>query len=205
MSFFLNNCKNYCKNSSHNSRLKYLNICKLTLLTIALFPCYSYAAIDGKLGASSSGEVAIDLVLGSGISITGIDNVSFDNWGGSGSLTNIDDVCVYSTTTKYQITANGTTMASDSDIFAISGGDDNSGKTHFIPYIALWNDVNKDSGAKELKPGRNLRGQSGANREDVECNGVSNSRIIIKFSKKDLIQATSGEYSGTLTLAVSPE
>ena len=189
------------KNIQKNKGIKYPFF--FTALTCCVFlGCNSiFAANQGRLGATSTGDVNIDLVLGSRVQLSGLSDINFGDWDGQSNLIDFDDVCIFSTSSKYQITATGNGGSSGKD-FAIKNYD--SGDN--IPYLAAWNDqAYTNSNYVQLTSDVTLENQTGADNINIDCNGVDNARLILFFGSNALSQAYAGEYSGILTVAIAPE
>jgi hypothetical protein len=160
-----------------------------------------FAANQGRLGATSSGDINIDLVLGSRVQLTGLSDINFGDWDGENNLIDFDDVCIYSTSSKYQITATGNGGSSGKD-FAIKNYDTGDN----ISYLAAWNDeAYTNSNYTQLTSDVTLENQTGGDNINLDCNGVDNARLILFFTSDELSQVYAGEYSGILTIAIAPE
>ncbi len=165
---------------------------------LALGSVSTYAASDGTLGLSSQGSVDITLGVGDRVQISGLNDITLGQWSGTGALTGDEELCVYSSTSKYRITISG---ANASNTFALSAG----GSTT-IPYSVSWADDPADAtnGNRGVTEGSPLTGNVG-DPNYYTCNGSINATLSISITEANLQAAAAGNYSDTLTINVSPE
>ncbi len=158
----------------------------------------AFAASDGTLGFTSQGSVDITLGVGDRVQISGLDDITLGQWSGSGALTGDEELCVYSSTSKYDITISGL-HASNS--FALSAG----GSTA-LPYTVSWADDPNDAtnGFRNVTEGTHLTGNVGDS-SYYTCNGNTNATLRIHITEANLQAAAAGNYSDTLTINVAPE
>ena len=165
---------------------------------LALGSVSTYAASDGTLGFTSQGSVDITLGVGDRVQISGLNDIALGQWSGTGALTGDEELCVYSSTSKYQITVSGNA----SNTFALSAG----GSTT-IPYSVSWLDDPNDAtnaNYRGVTEGSPLTGNVGDSNY-YTCNGAINATLRIYISEANLQAAAAGNYSDTLTINVSPE
>ena len=158
----------------------------------------TYAANQGDLGFTSQGSVDITVGVGDRVQISGLDDVALGQWSGTGALTGDEELCVYSSTSNYEITVSGLHASST---FALRAG---GGTT--LPYTANWADdpadaTNANRGVTEGTP---LTANVG-NNTHFTCNGAINATLRIHITEANLQAAVAGNYSDTLTINVSPE
>lgn len=187
---------------SFNIKLKTIYI---TVIMINFYlPINVYAAIDGTLGQNSVGQSEVYLTLEEAVNIIGIDDINFGDWNSQENLINEDEICIYSTSSKYQISAISSSFNINNEQFVVIS-DNISNSNNFIPFNVYWNDENSDIGKQIMQPGQVLSNQSGADNQSFTCNGGYNARLIVEFSKENLVNAVAGEYYGSLTLSISLE
>ncbi len=177
----------------------------LAFLLIFLLPQNLNAAIDGLLDSSSSGEVNVNLVLRNSVKISGVDNLDFSSWDGTGDMVSNDDVCIYANTATYQITVSGTPMINDPNKFAVTSTNATTLATYYLPFLVSWSDNATGINSVQLTPNQTIINQEGADNRFLDCNGGSNAMIIISFAQNDLAQAIAGDYGTSITLSISPE
>jgi hypothetical protein len=158
----------------------------------------TYAASDGTLGLTSQGSVDITVGVGDRVQISGLDDIALGQWSGSGNLTGDEELCVYSSTSKYEVTISGL-HASNS--FALSAGG-----TTTLPYTVNWADDPGDAtyGNRGVTEGTPLTGNVG-NNTHYTCGGATNATLRVYITEANLQAAVAGNYSDTLTINVSPE
>lgn len=106
-----------------------------------------------------------------------------------------DNVCVFSTTRAYRITASGNGTGG---AFTLASG------ANTIPYTVEWDDVSGATTGTQLTSGTALTGQT-TSAITTNCGGGTNATVIVRVSSTDLSGAPVGAYTGTLTLVVTPE
>ena len=158
----------------------------------------SFAASDGSTGSSSSGSAGISINLTKLIKVTQMTDMA-GTYSGVGVL-QMDDIISVATnygtagTRLYSVTMTGSGV---SGAFSISNG------TDFIPYTATFNDGAGAAGAVSMLSGTKLAGQTGANA--VMSDDSLNAYYRIELSEADLQAASSGAYSGTITVVMEPQ
>ncbi|MDY6943401.1 MAG: hypothetical protein SVU69_10365 [Pseudomonadota bacterium] len=159
-------------------------------------------ANQGSVGATSTGDLTITAAVPQRAKISYLDDIdlttALSSWDGVNPVSGSDDLCVWSNSGGYNVTAagNGTSNA-----FELSDG------TNAIPYSVQWNDVSgSDAGAQAMTSGSALASQTGASSGATCSSGASlTARVIVTLGNSDLETAASGTYAGVLTLTVAPE
>lgn len=134
------------------------------------------------------------------VRITGLTDVAF------GSITNLSvdsvrsqSICVYAKarpTDQYSVTASGSGPAG---AFTLSSGSANLG------YEVQWTASPNQSSGTQLSPNQPLAGQqSSASNDDCSSGAPTTASLIVILRSAALMAASSGTYSGTLTLLVAP-
>ncbi len=130
-------------------------------------------------------------------------------WGGSGSLTADDDICIGRTGVGlfgsgiYRMTASGDGEPGDPAAFTLTNG------FNRIYYNAFFNDQTGTTGQQQLTAGVQLTNQSGSGFSFV-FNYIfafcpfPNANIAIEVPPGELAKGA-GNYTGTLTLLLIPE
>jgi len=170
------------------------------------FPLASYAASQGTLGATSTGTVNISVTKTVEAQITDIQDMTLPSWSlGDGDVTLYSNVCVYSSTGSYKVTATG---SGSGNAFSIASG------SNTIPYTVTWNNAGAGGGLSNSGTGLTSTVQStnfgNAATTTADCNGGGptndTARIILSISNADLTAAMSSStaYTGTLTMLITP-
>jgi len=98
---------------------------------------------------------------------------------------------------QYRITASGSGPGGS---FELSSGSDN------LPYEVQWNDVAGQSGGTPLVANQPLTGQqSAASIDDCSKGAPTSASLLVVLRSAAVAAASSGTYTGTLTLLVAPE
>lgn len=172
-----------------------------------LVPATSFSATDGSLGATSTGTVDIEVVKPAQARITGMTDMAIPSWViGGGDQALFTNVCIYSTSGDYTVTATGDGA---SNAFTLTDGL-GSGSLHVVPYSVTWN----DAGAGAIGTGGTALATgvsddfSNASVVSATCATGSpagpNARINIGLTEANLVQLASGTFAGTLTVVVAP-
>lgn len=165
-----------------------------TILLLALvirLPMAS-AATDGLLGRESEATTLISFVKQNSVRISGINDI---NLGSRASLTSserhTEDVCVYTSTGAYAVTA-----TSLNGVFELRSEDGSDAIIYRLQWIS--------GGTKDLLPSVAIRGLPG-HVSDIDCNGDLNASIRIIVSASSFNRADPGVYTDTLLLLVRAE
>lgn len=156
-----------------------------------------YAATDGLLGTSSTGTATVSVTVPALIKISGMDNMAFGTWPGSGDLNDNQNVCVYTNKAAGTYRITGTGDGSGNAFTMASGG-------NTLAYSVYYNDATGTTGEQLLTAGTPLTGQSGAHTTSQTCSGGTNGNYHVEVLETDLLAVPSGDYSGLLTLVVEP-
>ena len=126
--------------------------------------------------------------------IKNLTDLALGSWSGTANMVGTGNLCVGSSTSGrgYSVRATG---SGTGGIFLVSNG------TSQLPYTLEYK---SNAGFQALAANTTLGGQVGA--AVTGCNsGQLNGQIRVTFLLADLSAATSGAYSGTLTLLVTPQ
>lgn len=155
----------------------------------------AYSANDGSLGATSTGDLDVSVEIADRVQISGLNDIDFGAYAGSGDLNGGDAFCVYRNGTgAYSVTITSAEAAGGS--FRLSNG------TDFIPYSVSFNDDADIAGGSAVSAGDTLNGAGHAS--SVSCGGSSNASIGVSIAASALQAAPSGVYTDTITLLVEP-
>jgi len=159
----------------------------------------AFAATNGAVGASSTGTSTVTAFVGSLVRVTAIDDLALGTWTGTGSLSTADNVCIWTTTGGYNVTATGDGGAGTD--FELSNGAAGS-----LAYSVKWDDAPSSATLTTMTTGTALTGQvSGANTTDCNAGANLSATVSVEIAEGALTAADSGSYSGVLTLVIAPE
>jgi len=170
--------------------------------TAALFSVTTgtFAATNGTLGATSTGTSTVSLSIGQRYQITGVADLAFGSYSGTGDMLANDDVCIYTNgvTSAYKVR-----VLDNSSMSATGFSVQNTGATAQIPYTVKWNNVAGVTGNAAVA--YNVpTAKTGANTTSVTCNGTNNANVQVVMMQADLQAAPAGSYSTTLSITIEP-
>ncbi|MFZ1426724.1 MAG: hypothetical protein WAS21_08160 [Geminicoccaceae bacterium] len=169
------------------------------LATVFLFAAApAMAATDGTLGDTSEGSSDIDLTLPPTVKLTGVGDITLAPNADAlaANVTMFDDVCVYSNVTaarNFTVTASGDGAA---NAFTVTDG------TTPIAYTVTFKAGTGGTGTALTAGTVSGNFANGANNYD--CTGGATSSFDVTFSPDAMQAGFAGDYTGTLTLLVSP-
>ena len=166
----------------------------------ALVSTGAIAATDGTLGATSTGTSAITLSIAQRYQISGISDLAFGTYSGSGDLTANDDVCIYTNdaTAGYKVR-----MFDSSTLSAAGFSVQNTGGNAQIPYTVKWNTAAGTTGNVALAYNTAVA-KTGANTTSTNCAGGNNANFQVNLLAADMQMVPSGSYSTTLSITIEP-
>ena len=163
-------------------------------------------ASPGPLGSASAGSLGCHLVKTVVTRADGLADIPLGRRTPGGDFVGDDDLCIgLLSTTRYRVRATGSGTPENPFGFALRNG------SHYLDYLAYFNDHTGIQGRTLLRPGVDLPGQSGRLGEvqlirNARLGCVTeNANLSIVIPAPTLRQAGAGIYSGTLTLTVAPE
>jgi hypothetical protein len=154
-----------------------------------------FAATDGTLNATSTGDLSMDLSIPNLTKLTDVADLNFGTYSGSGNAVLDDDVCVYTNNTsgQYKVTARG---SGTSFAYTITNG------SQTIPYTVRWNTIAGTAGNVNLPSNSQTTTLSGANTTSQSCGGVKNANFEVTMTRSAVLGVPAGTYSGILTLII---
>jgi hypothetical protein len=158
------------------------------------------APTQGSLGATSTGSITITASVPNRARITGLSDVTFANQDPNTAASNAQNVCVWSNTAThaYTITATGSGTA---NAFTLT----NTSTT--VPYSVEWAATSGQTSGTALAAGTASSSlTSGAVNQTCSSAPLASASLIVKIGTTDLGTMTAGgNYTGTLTLVVTPQ
>lgn len=151
-------------------------------------------ATDGEIGSSSQGSVGITVAIPALVRISNLEDMSFGTWDGTQSMSNEDQVCVWSSSRGYSLTGVG----SGGGAFVMR---DDTGNE--IPFSVEW--AAPSGGAQTLQPGQTVAELSSPSIDTTCSDAASMALMTVGISQEDLAAAPAGDYGGVLTLTVASE
>ena len=166
----------------------------LLYIVLCLTPTTLLAAVDGVVGATSTGSLQIRLRVPAEVRVSQLRDIAFDAQPGAVS-TGSSPVCIYrSGTGAYQVTAIGSGAGG---AFELGNGQAQ------VPYEVRFSDGTSN---RSLRSGEPLTGRSGADPASPDCIGTGqNARVDVRLEPAATDPLDGGDYVGTLTLVVAPD
>lgn len=178
---------------------------RILLLMALILPTITIAATQGILGLTSTGTTTISITKSVQAQISDISDMTLANWSvGDGAVTLTSDVCIYSSTGSYRVTAMGSGVA---NLFTIASGGS------LIGYSVTWNAGGAGGLANTgtlLVPNIQSFTFSNATTTSATCDGGGaandTARVIVDIPALTMLLAPSSAtpYTGTLTLLITP-
>lgn len=169
-----------------------------TILTAVAFGAATagtaHAANQGDLGATSQGDLTITLTIDSLVQISDLQDIDLGTFDGTSDLTGSDNLCVYSNSGGFTITATGT----GGGAFELAGG----GTT--VPFAVEWANTSGAVTGTALTSG-STKASNSPTFSGADCGGGTNTTVLVNVSQTDLGAAPAADYSGLLILQVAPE
>lgn len=174
---------------------------KIYLFTAAavLLTQPAMAAVDGTTGSTSTGTAQVQLVKGDGARISNLQDFNF----GAGLTLpprQIDDICIYSTTGAYTITASSNGNGTGGPQFRMLSAT----STEFVRYLVEFRDDTFSQNGDALTHNVASAVYNNADTVSDSCSGGVNSRLILEIHAPTFNAATPDTYTDTLTLLVQP-
>ncbi|MFK7889142.1 MAG: hypothetical protein AB8G16_19980 [Gammaproteobacteria bacterium] len=178
------------------------------LICVPMSPA-ALAAGQGSNGLTSTGQVDMTLTTGLSTRIAGLSDFALGTLDGSANATADQNICIGRTGVglfangTYRVRASGDGDAGDIHAFTLSNGADQ------IYYDVFFNDETGVAGRTPLTGGVMLSGQQGLGLFELfnlifGC-AVRNANVSIDVPAAELAAASSGTYTGTLTLVLIPD
>lgn len=179
--------------TNHN----FLRMCKHALIASVFFvPAAVFAAVNGAVGPTSTGNVTVYINVGSEVKISGLTDYNHV-WDGK-PYEFTKDFCVYSNTPEslYGVTVTGTNNTPEFKLVNPRDPDNP------VRYQVQYQDVigQNTSTYSPVTPGMMLHQMKGSAAPD--CSGGTNAQL--KFLVEQA-HGTAGNYSGQVNLTVMPQ
>ncbi len=166
------------------------------VLTSVLSPAVM-AAENGELGATSTGQIELDLEVTDSVEITALNDIDFGSYGGgdTGDINAGDAFCIYvNGGDDYTVTP---TSANGS--FVLLG-------SNFADEIEYEVKIAGSATGAETADGVDYNSSSATFQGSFyrDCNSTNNASLDISIAEQQIREATTDTYSDTLILLVNP-
>lgn len=184
-------------------------VASLALIACAAATPGALAAGQGSSGLTSTGQVDMTLTTGLAARIAGLSDFALGTLSSASNATADQDICIGRTgvgffaSGSYRLRASGNGDATNIHAFTLSNGADQ------LYYDVFFNDQTGLAGRTPLTGGVMLSGQQGLGLFELfnvlfGC-AVRNANVSIEVPAAELAAASSGNYTGTLTLVLIPD
>jgi hypothetical protein len=177
----------------------------LIISSFVVSPC-AMAATQGTAGATSTGTAQIGVTKGDGTRVTALNDIHFGASNTAPTAKQIDDICVYSTTGGYSITATSQGNGSGGGQFRMVDAATNEFIRYFVEFrtdtasqngTALAHNVTQGTAAAPL-------GNADTISNDCTAGANLNARLIYSVDATTFNAASPSTYTDTLTVVVAP-
>jgi len=147
------------------------------------------AATDGNLGVDSTGTSEVTLIKQDAVQITNVGDIDLGTHATlAGNQVVDDDVCVFNSTSSYEIT-----FTSANGAFVLEDG------ANSIPYTVDWS--SNGGAAADVTYNTAIGGNTG-DATSLTCGGGTNANFEVTVTAADFNAANPGNYTDTLTIFV---
>ena len=157
----------------------------------------AFAATDGSLGATSTGQINLDLEVLDSVEISELDDIDFGQYGGgdTGDINAGDAYCVYvNGGDDYNITP-----TSSNGGFHLLGNSSADEIPYTVKFAGAATGASSESAVAYNSPSDTFQGSNTRN-----CGAANNASVDVSISEDDIRAATTDTYADTLILLVSP-
>lgn len=176
--------------------MKYSRLVKTSLFALGLSSAAVFAATQGSLGTTSTGDLIINLDIDSLVRVNNLNDIDLGTFsGGAGDLSGADNFCIYRNGAgNFNITMTGSGAGS---AFTLTDG------TNTLPYSVEFT----NSTPNAMTAGTLLAAQSGAFTANDTCDSGASDNVSVSVTVANgaLASVPAGSYTGTLTMVVAPE
>lgn len=155
------------------------------------------AATDGDLGATSTGQIDLDLEVTDSVEISALNDLDFGSYGGSdtGGINTGDAFCVYvNGGDDYNITP-----TSSNGSFVMIGDTDADEIEYSVKFIGAATGAAAAAATAYNTPSATFQGSVYRN-----CNSINNASLDVSIAEQEIRDATTDTYQDTLILLVNP-
>ena len=131
------------------------------------------------------------------VKISGLDDVNFGAYSGTGDLMAHERFCVHSTTSSYRLSVSAASQDTNGNFYlsGLSSGDD-------LPVALAFIDATGTSGTI---PVLNAAISGMGDSLSDSCSGSDNATLTFALTEQSLRRVTSGDYAETFTIMIEPE
>ncbi len=173
---------------------------RLAVVSLAATSGAVWAANDGSRGTTSTGDTTVSASIPLRVQITDIADFAFGEWSGTGDLSGTDEICVWSTTRNYKLTATG-------DMSGTAFGMTSATTTDTVAFTVDWQ-TDGTAPTTGLVSGTTYTTLA-ANSNSTSCAGANAAHkavMTVTVPEANLAAARAAtDYTGVVTLVVEAE
>jgi len=183
-------------------KFKYTAIIALASFVIA--PAAFAQISQGTLGATSTGQIDLDLQVLDSVEISRLGDIDFGTYGGAntGDIGSSEGFCVYvNGGDDYKITPSSSNGAAtdDNELFHLLGDTDADEIMYSVKFIGAATGASAASATKFNSASASFKGS-----RLRDCNNADNAQLHIDITEQEIRDATTDTYQDTLILLVNP-
>ena len=168
-----------------------------TVIAGLLTSAASFAATDGSLGATSTGQVNLDLAVLDSVEISALNDIDFGQYGGgnTGNINTGDAYCVYvNGGDDYTITP-----TSSNGAFKLVGNSFADEIQYVVKLAGAATGASAQSAVLYNSASATFQGSTAR-----DCGSINNASVDVSITEAQIGTASPDTYSDTLILLVSP-
>ncbi len=174
------------------------------LATFATAPAAFAQLSQGSLGATSTGQIDLDLQVLDSVEISRLGDINFGTYGGAntGDIGSSEGYCVYvNGGDDYKITPTSTNGAAtdDNEKFHLLGDNGADEIMYTVKLVGAATGASTSSVTKFNSASASFKGSRLRN-----CNNADNAQLHIDIPEQEIRDATTDTYQDTLILLVNP-
>lgn len=183
--------------------MKSLKVSFACCLSLILAPA-ALAQTQGNLGATSTGQIDLDLQVTDSVEISRLANIDFGSYGGTstGDLGSSEAYCVYvNGGDDYAITPTSSNGAAsdDSDKFHLLGDTDADEIMYTVKFVGAATGASAQAVTTYNTASATFQGSTSRT-----CGNADNAQLHIDIAESELQEASTDTYQDTLILLVNP-
>jgi hypothetical protein len=165
---------------------------------VGLLPDVAFSqTLDGALGATSTGQIGIELQVDDSVEITSLNTINFGSYGGgdTGDINREESFCVYvNGSDQFSITPTSTNRN-----FVLIGAAGKDEIEYSVKFANSATGASLDRVVSYNSPSATFLGS-----QLRDCGGKDNTSIDVSIPEQEIRDATTDNYTDTLILLVNP-
>ena len=181
-------------------------ITQTLLISSLVISPFAMAATQGTAGTTSTGTAQIGITKGDGTRVSALDDINFGVGNTAPAAKQFDDICIFSTTGGYSITATSQGNSVGGGQFRMVDAATNEFIRYFVEFRTDTASQNGTALAHNVTLGSAAAPLPNADTVSDDCTGGTNlnARLIYEVDAATFNAATPSTYTDTLTVVVAP-